>query len=178
MNTKSIFKVIVSGEKGPRIAGRVLLGVILVATLLITVAIVYSRAENQQIAADISAVGNPLASNPELNLAHRYAAAQDPMPGQASLAANPELALARRHAAVPQSFSGQVNLAANPELSLARRYAAVKKPATFSLLEAYREQAFARHNGIDQDQAAIQAYLSANPEVALARRIMSDQSGK
>ena len=173
MNTKSIFNVIVSGKKGLRIAGQTLLGVFLVATLLITAALIYSRAATQQRVADGSAVGNPLASNPELMLAHRYAEMKI-LADAAHLAANPELNLARRYAAEVKPITNQAYLAANPELALSRRYAVLKKPARLSLLEANREQAFARHNGIGQNQSAIQAHLSANPELALARRFAKD----
>ena len=146
MNPKSIFQTMVSGRKGPRIAGRTILGIILVATFLLTAAIVYSRAATPQIARGGSAVDASLVSNPELMLARRYAAAQGQMPDQALLAANPELALARRN-----GLSSQTYLAANPELNLARRYAAVKKPEVSTL-------------------------FAANPELSLVSRIVTEQN--
>ena len=145
MNHKSIYKKIISGEKGPRIAGRTILGIILVGTFLLTAAIVYSRAATPQTARGGPAVNASLISSPELMLARRYAAAQNQAPFKASLAAN-------------------------PELILARRYAAGKKPAEATLLAANRELSFARHNGINQNQAAIHADLSTNPELILVRR--------
>jgi len=178
MNTKSIFRTIVSGEKGPRTAGRTILGVILVATFLITAAVIYSRAATQQSVADISTVGNPLASNPELMLARRYAEMKI-LADAAHLAANPELNLARRYTAAQNQLSNQAYLAANPELMLARRYAAEAKPiSNQAYLAANPELALARRFAKDMERSNELAYLAANPEVALARRIMSDQSGK
>ncbi len=121
MNAELISKAIVSGEKGPRIAGRTILGVILVVTLFLTAAIVYSRAATPHAVTNVSIVEAPLASNPEVMLARRYAAVQNQMPGLASLAANPELTLARRYVAGQVQIPVEASLAANPELSLAHR---------------------------------------------------------
>lgn len=208
MNIKSIYKVIVSGEKSPRIAGRTILGIILVGTLFVTAAIVYSRAATQQVNPVISAIEAPLTSNPEVMLARRYSAAQDrtaALDMQAAnpelrlarrsavvmktqleaskLLANPELALAHRSAIVSKPLPDQGSLAANPELALAHRYAAVKKPAEASLLAANPELILARRFGKEMDGKEMESkntleYLAANPELTLVRRYTSTLSNK
>jgi hypothetical protein len=87
---------------------------------LLAVAIVYSRAENQQVALNVSAGQASLAANPELALARRYAEIKIAA-DSAHLAANPELSLARRFAEDMEIRNELEYLASNPEAALARR---------------------------------------------------------
>lgn len=173
MNTESVYKAIVSGGNGPRIAGRAILGVILVGTLLLTAAIIYSRAATQPEAAKISAVGASLASNPELMLARRSVTEVDQTIGQISAGLDPEVIMARRYAAAQNQVSGQASLMTNPELALARRGAAMK-PAEAALLAANPELLIARRSVASQNLAAVPANVSTNPEVILARRFAKE----
>jgi hypothetical protein len=112
----------------------------------------------------------PLAANPELIVARRYAAATAKLAEVTFLATNPELMLTRRYAAAPKSRAKVSFLVDNPELRAARRYGAeMAKTAGAAFQAANPEIQVCRRHATEMTNLADAEFLTWNPEIRILR---------
>ena len=138
-------RIVTPGKARNRILALVA-GLVALSLLLVLALYAGTPASPAGVQEQVASRTASVATNPELMVARRYAAARAKQAETAFLATNPELMVARRYYAPTSAKSEIPFLAANPELMAVRRYTPITVQPTDS------------------------AYLAANPELMVYRR--------